>query len=635
MFAWVPIVTGLLILAAVRRRVSPGSRPDDLARALLLAAALWGAYLALVTEALSLLAALRFGPLLAAWALPVPFLIWWIRRSTPAARIRLPAPDWTAAGILAVTGAFVIFTGLVAFHSAPNTWDTMTYHLPRVMHWVQNGSVAHYATHEPRQLYLSPWAELAAAHFQVLGAGDRAARLVQWLAMAGSLVAVSTLAGQLGAGLRGRAASVLAATTIPMGLLQAVSTQTDYTITFHALTAVCFLRGAGSRPWHLLGAALATGLAVFTKGTAYLVLTPFLVVFVWRLVRRRQGLAWRPLLLFAAVVLAINLGHYSRNIRLFASPLQPQGLGEYHRYGNETHGLGATFSNAARFAALHLTLPVPEVVAGGYRTVRGLHRLLGLDAEDPRTTWPGMRFEPPPQLIHEDFSGNLLHSLLILICFAALCRRRLRRALPGLARHALSLAAAGLLFAALLKWTPWSSRLQLPLFLLAAPVVGTLLARRWRVLAPVAALALAAQAVPFVGSNPLHPISGVNSVFSRPDFEQTFGARPRLGAFYRQTARRLTEAGCPRVGLSMPPDAWEYPLWLLLRQAGSKPPRLESLDAGNVSQKLLDPRFEPCAVVCLRCDPSRRQKYLARFGAPVWTSEDDLADTADHAFFLR
>ncbi len=637
MFAWVPIATGILTALAVRRRVFSAGSADDLARALLLAAAVWGAYLALATEALSLAGALRLGPLLAVWALPIPFLIWRLHRtSVPAERFRLPKLGFLEIGMLAATGAIVAVTGLVAFHSAPNTWDSMTYHLPRAMHWMQNGSVAHYATQEPRQLYLSPWAELVAVHFRILGGGDHAVRLLQWLAMTGSLLAIATVAGRLGAGARGRILSVLAAASLPMGLLQAVSTQTDYVLTFQALTAVCFLScaGSGRRP-HLVGAALATGLAVLTKGTAYVVLAPFLALFSWRLVRRRRGSAWRTLAVFAAVVLAINLGHFSRNARLFASPLQPRGLGEYHRYANETLGVAPAVSNATRFAALHLSVPAPDVVDRGYRAVRVLHRWLGIDAEDPRTTWPGTRFEPPARWIHEDTSGNSLHAVLILLCGGALCLKRPRSALPHLASYALAAAAAALLFATLLKWTPWSSRLHLPLFALAAPVAGTLLAKRSPTLTLAVAAALVAQAVPFMTSNPSHPVTGAASVFSRPEVAQMLGSRPRLRDFYLDAARRVAAAECDRIGIDMPPDSWEYPLWVVLRQAEPAPFRLESLGAGNLSHRLLDPRFEPCAVVCLRCGAARREKYAARFGAPVLSSRDDLPHTEDHVFFLR
>ena len=643
MFAWVPLVTGLLVLVAVRRSVFNTGHGDDLVRALLLAAALWSTYLALTAEVLSFFTAFRFWPLLATWALPIPILLWHLRHSQPAARIRsghTALAAWEIAALGAVTG-IVIATGLIALFSAPNTWDSMTYHLPRMMHWAQNGSVAHYATHEPRQLYLSPWAELAATHFLILEGGDNAARLIQWLAMTSSLLAVSTIAGQLGAGRGGRILSALAAATLPMGLLQAVSTQTDYAVSFHILTAVCFLASADraadplDRSPQFWGAALATGLAMLTKGTTYVVLAPFLAVFAWRLVKVRRVAAWRPLLVFATVVMAINLGHFSRNARLFDSPLQPRGLGTYHRYGNEVHGIGPTLSNASRFAALHLTVPAPRLISGSYQAVRDLHHVLGLDPEDPRTTWPDMQFSPPPTLVHEDFSGNFLHSILIVACFLAACFRPVRRAVPKLALYALRVAAGYLLFAALLKWTPWSTRLHLPLFVLAAPMIGTLLARRSRFAIAATSLLLITQALPFVARNPLHPLTGEDSIFSNSSHAQMFRARPLLGEFYTQTTERLTDSDCRSIGLNMPPDAWEYPLWTVLQQTLGSPMRLEVVAAGNVSQRLLDPRFEPCAVVCLNCDAPSRDAYGARFGDATLVAADDLSGKESHQLFLK
>jgi hypothetical protein len=45
--------------------------------------------------------------------------------------------------------AITLATSLIA---APNNWDSMTYHLPRVMHWIQNQSVHQYPTNNLRQI---------------------------------------------------------------------------------------------------------------------------------------------------------------------------------------------------------------------------------------------------------------------------------------------------------------------------------------------------------------------------------------------------------------------------------------------------------------------------------------------------
>ena len=57
---------------------------------------------------------------------------------------------------------------IIAFISPPNTADTLTYHMPRVMHWQQNQSVQHYYTDISRQLYQPPFLEFNLLHLQVL-----------------------------------------------------------------------------------------------------------------------------------------------------------------------------------------------------------------------------------------------------------------------------------------------------------------------------------------------------------------------------------------------------------------------------------------------------------------------------------
>jgi hypothetical protein len=76
----------------------------------------------------------------------------------------------------------IALLGLTAFVAAPNTWDSMTYHLSRVMHWEQNQSLAFYPTSIDRQLHLGPFAEMFILNFQVLAGTDHLANFVQFFA---------------------------------------------------------------------------------------------------------------------------------------------------------------------------------------------------------------------------------------------------------------------------------------------------------------------------------------------------------------------------------------------------------------------------------------------------------------------
>src|SRR5205823_11662328 len=109
------------------------------------------------------------------------------------------------------------------------------------------------------------------------------------------------------------------------------------------------------------------------------------------------------------------------------------------------------------------------------RAVLSIHRWIGVDPDDPRTTWPGTHFEFPSGSFHEDRAGNPLHVVLIAIGITTvLVRRRAEGAVrPASGRaYAAALIAGFILFCLVLKWQPWNSRLHLPLFVLSAPLVG-------------------------------------------------------------------------------------------------------------------------------------------------------------------
>ena len=132
---------------------------------------------------------------------------------------------------------------------APNNFDAMTYHLARVLHWLQNRSLAFYPTPIWRQLILGPIAEMAILHGVALSGGDWLANTVQFSAMTGSVLGVSLMAKQLGGNRTTQIFAALLAFTLPMGILQASSAQNDYVAAFWCV----LFRGLHDRPGGLGG----------------------------------------------------------------------------------------------------------------------------------------------------------------------------------------------------------------------------------------------------------------------------------------------------------------------------------------------------------------------------------------------
>ncbi len=116
----------------------------------------------------------------------------------------------------------------------------MTYHLSRVMHWQQQQSLSYFPTPNLRELHAGPWAEMAVLQGQILIGRDRLAASVQWIAMIGCLIGVSYIAKLLGGSGEAQALAAFITVTIPMGILQSTSTQTDYVVSLWLVCLAAF-----------------------------------------------------------------------------------------------------------------------------------------------------------------------------------------------------------------------------------------------------------------------------------------------------------------------------------------------------------------------------------------------------------
>src|SRR5689334_10874329 len=164
------------------------------------ASASWGLAVLIGTELLSLAHGITLAGVTTWWlaVIGVSGYAWWTRRATPAISgpLTLP-PGWAVGPALGI----LLLIGVVAVVAPPNSTDALTYHLARVTQWIQQRSVAPYATSVTRQIFMPPWAEYVALHWQVLtGGSDRLAALVEWMGLAGCLAVGVGIARRLGAG---------------------------------------------------------------------------------------------------------------------------------------------------------------------------------------------------------------------------------------------------------------------------------------------------------------------------------------------------------------------------------------------------------------------------------------------------
>ncbi len=527
---------------------------------------------------------------------------------------------WMIAALLGITL-------LVAIVAPPNNYDSLSYHMPRVMHWIQNQSIAHYPTPNLRQISFPPLSAYIVTHLYLLAGGDYFVNLVQWLAFLGCIVGTSLIARHLHVS---ETATAVVCATPPMAVLQAMTTQNDLVVAFWL---VCFLyyvyrtETYAGTDWLWLAGAI--GLAILTKPTGILVGAPLVALLGYRL---WGGIAqwrnWRQLLR-AAIVSGLvmltgwllSLPSYGRNLSTFGTLL---GIDTDTR--NTLIGVRSLLSNVLKTLALNLPID------GFWRFVQAVHHhLLQFDVDDPRTSYiHGSVFDPAVvglwrlYMPVEDFVANPLHQILVLVSLVTLLGvvvqawRRHRLLSTQVISLAIVVVSSFLLMCLLLKWQIWANRLLLPLAVLSSPVIAHWLGLRfitpWRlplltILGVVAiGYSLTALYRPIV---PL-PVASLNiyqpgSILQLPrelayfNYVGARGAHESIRQAYRSLVAPISRETCRFVALESSSDAPEYLVWATLKATTSDVVKLQHVKVNNESASL-PPEFPPediCLILSL------------------------------------
>jgi hypothetical protein len=492
-----------------------------------------------------------------------------VRRPKSLSRKEI-AWSWTLAGL----AGLVLAEFVLAIASAPNNYDSNYYHLSKVEHWVQDGSVAVYPTTQLQQVAFAPGGEYLLLHMRLLTGGDHVYNLVQFAAGLGAALAASRIAAQLGAGRRGQLLTAAVLLTTPMVVLQSTSTQTDLIVAAWVGCAATLALDGWNRRRRALDVVLlgaAAGLAAVTKSTGLMGIAAVLAL--WGGAQLGRGA--RFLLRTAGailVVLTLALVVYGpfmlRMQHVFGSPLGPAAYSD--GLSMQRHDPAALLVNGLRIASSTLVTPVPAVNAAVAGAVMAIARGIGVDPQDPAITLASGKYPDPRWGPDEDHAPFPIQSALIL---AAVVATLVARRVPGPVRlyGGLTLLAL-LLTVAVVKWQLWGNRLLLSEIVIGVPLVGwwleRLLERQQRRL--IAAAAAVIMTVGFAGAygsvllGQPRRLVGTGSVFTRTELQERFARQETRAGAHERVADLIRAADAHRIGLMINGDQWEYPLWVML-----------------------------------------------------------------------
>ena len=625
----------------------------------LVAVSIWGAYLILLTEGLSLFKGLSSLPIAMGWSLALIAILVIGTRSGHVRRgfqvilsgfRSLNRFEVVLLSLMAIM-AFLLFA--VAIATPTNNVDAMDYHMPRVMQWAQNRTLAHFPSVHESQNLRPYWAEAVILHLRVLWGNDQPAGLVQWFIMIASLIATSGIAALLGGDRKAQWLTAVLAFSIPMSLLQSTTTQNDYVSAFWVVCLAYFVILSRKRDLsrlELLGLGLSFGLGMLTKGTFFPFAGPLMMwFFLGCLVDKQWKRGLIEGIVLVILVIATNGLFWSRNIQSTGGPYGPGNpLGLILRLlpghsdvfneskiaidvieiGNSVDRLDVIASATSTIRTLGISLPselelVQERTADP-RLVQ-LARMIAMNFVSPFSAFNQVYFEVlrllpeyfPEHWVrnlemaawnHEDSAGSPVHLVLILLSMGigsyAAIRSQFRYGLI----YSVILAASFILVSLVgFSGHIFGIRYQLGFFLLGVPLVGVVFSR-WKRLWPIMAMCMMLYSLPYILFSNMRPVIGhtpwptrVESVFTTKKADLLFAINPQAQDEYELIAQKITAGECKEVGLSFIRNNLEYQLWYLLDapQSGIVIQHLVSLSEFD---RTMDSDFEPCAVVWTDCD---------------------------------
>jgi len=585
-----------------------------------------GGYVVIYSEVLSLFHALALPWIATCWGIALAITLLFglrqgfLKKGGELLWLQFRTFHFVDIGVVLFLGAILLVLFVVAVKSPPNNTDSLLYHMSRVMHWAQDQSLRHYPTAYDAQLIDPIFAELSILNFRSLWGNDLVAGLVQWFCMVGALIAVAGVAKILGANRRGQWAAVAFAASVPMGILQATSTQNDYVVAFFLISAIYFVALAGKRELFIdeaMGLGAAMGLGILTKGTAYPI---FLPVVVWFAFIQLRKFKFRPVIiqsmLIAFMVLVLNVGFWTRNIITFGGPLGPSGW--FSGKVAENFSPGVFISSLTGNVLMNFATPIDSFNASITSWYINTFSRLDPNAGSFELIWAWNQ---------EDLAGSPLQALLVPVTLALLLIFRKRLVESALKWYICVALGTFLVLMLVLKFNQYEMRLHLPFWIAFAPLFGVALTFiNMDKLAEVLTLGLVLTTLPYVIFNRTRPLIAMRpaqepytipcylgctsgTILNEPPKTILFANWIQYREPYSAATDLVLASGCQSVGLRLDSHDIEYVFWWLLNapQSGI---RIESIDTSPIFQHYADPNFKPCAIICTICGDKSRLHNL-------------------------
>ena len=602
---------------------------------------LWCLYLFILTETTGLFCVLSSYSLLAGWALYCLIFGYFIykHKSLNILFVHNLKLDRNLESFLILFSiALMIIMFIISLLSPPNNWDSLTYHLSRVMNWMQNKSVNYYASNIKRSLYSPVFAEYIVLNIYELSGNDYFVNLVQWFSYVYSSIGVYFILRKIEVSKKYCILGLFLTCSLPMAIAQSCSTQVDLVGSMWLVVFSWFVLEISSIDklncknlnQVVLFAMCATsiGLGYITKSTVcFAMLVMLIYILVIRLKAKDKIIQY---IIFGTVsllvIMLITLPTFIRNFfetgdilaSDYMSGIMVGTINPVLLFLNLYKNCGML---GIRPKFVHLIGTVGEKLA--YK--------LGKDINAPEISHTFDFANNLNTSFDKDYAPNsivmytfILASLIIIVWIIKnLFKKKKRYSIPKYLGYIVSCIFSVILLCVSVRYQMWGNRLLLPALYIMCIVIAYTIDKSklnngvkyyWCILIVLFALMDVYNCVD-------EQINPVRDYFRYGDRKSVYFRVRANKEPYDEIKKIVNPKGYKNIGIKISEDTFEYPLWMDLKTKENRIFHIVNLNAND------DKRDEPDCIIMIDQDKDYTEgntiNYIGNEYKCIWAYDDD------------
>ena len=507
-----------------------------------------------------------------------------------------------------ILGVICVWGGVfLSAKSITANWDSMTYHMPRIMHWIQNKSTAFYATSEIRQITSPPLAEYMIMHIMMLTGNDKFVCMVQGASYVLSAGLIYSLSGKMKIGKPYACFAVFLFLMMPPAIAESVTTQNDLftalimLLFFHYYLEFIYSPDLNiSKEKILLSVKTGATIALGYLAKSYVLIPMGILILYLGVITIMKKEKIRNILVVCGTgigtAVAGVLPFFIQSYRVYGSlfpKAQTEGIMP------KTFSIKLLIANCYKNLAQYVSTPYLSGFNDFLMKVgRGIEKVFHIDINDTAISTMEFRLPDNGEVYHHDMATNpviIFLCVLVLagIIFKVCIRTRLETGMF------LCIVSGLLVTAALSKYSIWKVRYFLSASAVAVILITFFIERihkkyRWReyFIGFILCLSLLNGYGAFYYTR-----DAVRAgYYGNEDGDYSYFVGNKIRGSYNDIAAYIGESGYKDIGIYMRGNSYEYPLWVYLDQVE----RMEHVMVGDeYLRKLEDVSYVPECIISI------------------------------------